>query len=385
MRIAIDARFYGEAGPGRYIKNILTHLEKLDTVNEYLVFMRKKSIDSYTPTNPKFKKILADFTWYSFEEQIFFLAQIILFGPDLFYVPHFNVPIFYPGKMVTAIPDIIMHTFSTEQGTTLPKPYYRFKKFVYYFVVLLATLKSKKVIVASKATLHDFRKSYPFINENKYIVCYEGVDPDLLRMLLGVESDPKTEESTKQVLTKFKITGPYLLYVSSMYKHKNVERLVDAFEILKNKFGYKGQLVLAGKKDFFSKAIYDQVCRKNLSDFILMPGEDSYITDEEVTLLRKNAVAYVFPSLKEGFSLTPLEAMACKLPCAISDIECHREIFGDSVAFFDPMNIEDMASVMFKVTQDPELRSLLVLKGLELVEKYKWEDSAQITLDVFNS
>jgi glycosyltransferase involved in cell wall biosynthesis len=385
MRIAIDARFFGEAGPGRYTKNIITHLEKIDTTNEYLIFMQKRNIDSYVPHNPNFKKILADFKWYSFEEQIFFLAQLMLFAPNLLYVPHFNVPVLYPGKLVSAIPDIIMHTFSTEAGTTLPKPYYKFKKFVYYIVVLLAVLKSKKVIVASKATLSDFRKVYPFISEKKYLVCYEGVDPDLKRLSDQIENSSEYKETSAKVLEKYGVKKPYLLYVSSMYKHKNVEKLVDAFEILKTKFQFKGQLVIVGKKDYFSRAVKSHIEYKNLSEFILMPGESGYVPDEDVTYLRKNAELYVFPSLKEGFSLTPLEAMSCGLPCAISDIECHKEIFGDSCEFFDPSDPENIAEVINSLVKDPERKKKLVEEGYKIIQKYRWEDSAQITSDVINS
>ncbi len=385
MRIAIDARFFGEAGPGRYTKNIITHLEQIDPVNEYYIFMQKRNIDLYVPQNPHFKKVLADFKWYSFEEQIFFLTQLLVFSPDLLYVPHFNVPVLYPGALVSAIPDIIMHTFSTEAGTTLPKPYYKFKKMVYYIVVLLAVLKSKKVIVASKATLNDFRKVYPFIKETKYVVCYEGVDPDLKTLSLELESRPGYKETSEMVLKKYGIKKPYLLYVSSMYRHKNVQKLVDAFEILKNNLGFDGQLVIVGKKDFFSKAVKNYILEKNMTDVILMPGEEGYIPDEDVTYLRKNAELYVFPSLKEGFSLTPLEAMSCRLPCAISDIECHKEIFGDSCEYFNPQDSSDIAKVIYDLLNNVEKRRTLIEKGSKLIEKYKWEDAAKITLDVINS
>jgi len=146
MRIGIDARFYGEAGPGRYVKNIIEHLENIDNENEYIIFLRKKVFDEFVPKNNRTKKILADYKWYSWGEQLGFLFLVIKQKLDLFYVPHFNIPILYPGKLVCAIPDIIMHKFSTERGTTLFKPYFKLKKIVYKIVVKTAVRKSCKVI-----------------------------------------------------------------------------------------------------------------------------------------------------------------------------------------------------------------------------------------------
>ena len=130
-RIGIDARFYGKAGPGRYTKNIIKHLEKVDVVNSYFILLKKDNFEDYIPVNPNFTKVLADYPWYSWAEQTSFLFKVLSLKLDLYYVPHFNIPVLYPKKIVTAIPDMIMHTFSTEKGTTLWKPYFKFKKFVY--------------------------------------------------------------------------------------------------------------------------------------------------------------------------------------------------------------------------------------------------------------
>jgi len=96
-----------------------------------------------------------------------FLFRLLKDRPDIFYVPHFNIPILYPGRLVTAIPDIIMHSFSTERGTTLPKFYFKFKKLVYRLVVYVAVRRSYKVIVPSKDVKADFIKFYPEIPEGK--------------------------------------------------------------------------------------------------------------------------------------------------------------------------------------------------------------------------
>lgn len=375
MKIGIDARFYGEAGPGRYAKNIVEHLEKIDRNNEYLIFLRPKGFNSYKPQNPNFQKILADYKWYTWNEQVGFLLLLLKCKLDLLYVPHFNIPILFPGKLITAIPDITMHSYSTDRGTTLFKPYFYFKKLIYRFVVWWAVIRSKKVIVPSNDVKHDFLRVFKSVDDDKYVLAYEGFDP--------VFTDVKVE--IQEVLDKYSIKQPFLLYISSMYEHKNVRRLLESFKLLSEKYNFNGQLVLVGKVDKYSEEIFEYVKNNNLSDFIKMPGMKNYISDEETVAMRKAAAAYVFPSLKEGFSLTPLEAQYFSLPCAISSIPCHKEIYGDSVLYFDPLNIDDMSEKINKVITDEGLRKILREKGLKNVDKYGWSTTAETTLRVFNN
>ena len=369
--IAIDARFLGEAGPGRYVKNIIEQLEKSDTSNEYVIYLRPKGFEQYKPSSPNFRKVLADYKWYSWQEQTGFLFRILKDRPDIFYVPHFNIPVLYPGKLVTAIPDIIMHSFSTERGTTLPKFYFRFKKWVYKIVVYWAVKRSFKVIVPSQDVKADFIKAYPTVSPDKFVVAYEGVDPVFF----------EERQVSTEIFSEFGITKNYLLYISSMYEHKNVPFLIGVFEEFSRSDNY--QLVLIGKKDKFSEHIAEIIKAKNLEDKILMPGMKRYITDEEISSLRKKAAAYVFPSLKEGFSLTPLEAQVVGLPSVISDIPCHREIYGDTVLYFDPKDRQDFLNKLNTVLTDNAVRQKLIDLGYENVKKYNWKNTVEITLNVF--
>lgn len=374
-KIGIDARFYGKAGPGRYTKNIIKHLEKVDSVNKYVVLLRKDNFNDYIPQNPNFEKVVADYPWYSWSEQTLFLFKILKLKFDLFYVPHFNVPIFYTGKLVTAIPDMIMHTFSTEKGTTLWKPYFKFKKMVYRFVFKNSVVKSYKVIVPTEEVMYDFMGVYPRIKKDKYVVAKEGVDPDIMNVKVG---------DTSEVLKKYGIKKPFLLYLSSMYEHKNVPRLLEAFKILVEKYGFDGNLVLVGKKDKFSERIYALVEEMGLGDRVVMPGMSGFVPDGDTVSLRKEALVYVFPALKEGFSLTPLEAQYYGLPCVISDIACHREVYEDSVLYFNPFDVGEMAKKIDDVIKNEDLRLDLIKKGYDRVKIYNWNNTAEKTLEVFN-
>ena len=113
-------------------------------------------------------------------------------------------------------------------------------------------------------------------------------------------------------------------------------------------------------------------------------SSDIVVSDEEAIVFRKEADLYVFPSFKEGFSLTALEAMSVGLASVISGIPCHREVYGDSVLYFDPRNAQDMAEKANSVLVNAKLKDSLISKGYEQVKKYSWENTAKITLDIFN-
>jgi glycosyltransferase involved in cell wall biosynthesis len=372
-KIGVDARFYGEAGPGRYTKAIIQHLEKLDTNNQYLIFLRKRGMEEYAPKNPNFIKIAADFSWYSFKEQTLFLIMLLKYQLDLLYVPHFNVPVLYPKRLVTAIPDVIMHYYSTKHDSTRSALIYGIKRLAYKFTFWSAVKRSEKIIVPSISAKNDFLKYYKNLDEDRFVLAYEGVDPDFLKEGADINT----------VREKYSIKKPYLLYVGSAYRHKNLPRLLEAIKILKNKYGFSGQLVIVGKKDYFSTKLAELVKRENLEADILLPGLVNYVSDKEIIALRKNALLYVFPSLMEGFSLTPMEAQAANLPAVISDIPLHREIYGDSVEYFNPEDPAHIAEKINEVLNSGALREELVRKGKLITQKFSWDKTAKITFEVF--
>jgi len=108
-----------------------------------------------------------------------------------------------------------------------------------------------------------------------------------------------------------------------------------------------------------------------------------FIQEDELPTAYAGALAYVIPSLSEGFGLPPLEAMACGTPVISSNVSCMPEILGQAPLYFDPYNIEDIEKAIEKVTGDDKLRAELSKKGLEQAKKYDWKRTAEQTLEVY--
>jgi glycosyltransferase involved in cell wall biosynthesis len=375
MRIGIDARFFGPSakGLGRYTQKLIEELEKNDSQNDYLIFLRRKNFNEYQPKNPNFKKIIADYQWYSLAEQLVFPLLLYRQKIDLMHFPHFNAPIFYFRPFVVTIHDLILQKFGTARGWFFGRIRYWFKGFGYKIVIRIVLARAKKIITVSQYVKTDIIKIF-WINEGKINVIYEGVS----------EIKVKDEgQKPKEVLDKYRIKIPYLLYVGNAYPHKNLLRLAEAFRILKEKYLLNLQLVLVGGEDYFYRQLKKRNCDNQGKCFgggVVFTG---FVDDEELGILYKNADLYVFPSLCEGFGLPPLEAMSHGLPVASSSATCLPEILGQSAVYFDATNKDDIANKIKQILSDDNLRQKTIENGFTQIKKYSWQKMAEETKRIY--
>jgi len=402
MNIGIDARFFGpkDKGYGRYTKQLIGNLEKADRENQYFVFLRKNSWEEYKPENPNFKKVLADYKWYGWKEQIFLPIQLKKHKLDLVHFTHFNVPILYSApwfsfkrnfqrkrKFIVTIHDLTLRHFSTRKKSLKNLFFYPFKNLAYRIVLRHAIKNSKRIIAISEHTKKDILKHYK-VNPDKIKVIYDGVQENFKF---------KTFLSARQVLNpglspnlKSQIKKPYLLYVGNAYPHKNLKRLILAFEkLVEDNLDY--QLILVGGDDYFYKRLklkiknclfVDKAGKSETKDRISLPG---FVSDKELDSLYRNATLYIFPSLCEGFGLPALEAMIRKLPVISSNFTCLPEILGKAVLYFNPLDVNDIAQTIKKALLNESLRKNLIEKGLKQIEKYNWRKTAKETLDLYKT
>lgn len=369
MRIGIDARFFGSAGKGlgRYTQKLIENLERVDKTNRYFIFLRKENFDEYRPHNPNFKKALANFPWYSFSEQINMPQVLNKYDLDLVHFPHFNVPLLYRKKFIITIHDLILLHFPTVKNTTLNPLFYRLKFLAYRLVIKSAVKRAKKIIAVSEFTKKDIINNYR-IPEEKIAITYQACEN-------FCAISPKNED---EILKKYGIIKPYLLYVGNAYPHKNLEAFVLAYKDIDKQIKNL-HLVLVGKEDYFYRRLKNFVEEKNIPNLIF----PDFIPDDDLDSVYKNAALYVFPSLYEGFGLPPLEAMAKGAPVASSDHECMKEILGDSACYFNAKNRKETAETIIRLLNNGELRKNLIEKGYARVKKYSWEKMARETFSEY--
>lgn len=172
---------------------------------------------------------------------------------------------------------------------------------------------------------------------------------------------------------------PYLLYVGNAYPHKNLESLLRAFKIILKKEPDLC-LVLVGKTDHFYNKLRKKAKESGLENEVVFANQ---VSNEELKQLYQNGLAYVFPSLSEGFGLPGLEAMKQRLPVVCSNQGSLPEIYEQAAIYFNPKNIEEMAETILRVITDRNFREELKKAGEDQIKKYSWQKCGQETLRVY--
>ncbi len=376
MRIGIDARFYGgeqSKGLGRYTQKLIEYLAANDTENDYVVFLQEKEFDEWSIDNPKFKPVKAPYRWYTIAEQFLMPWKIYKEKLDFIHFPHFNAPLFYRGRFVVTIHDLVISRFPTQRATTLAPWLYKIKQLAYKIVIRNAAKSSKKIITVSQYSKKDII-DYFKVPEDKVVVTYESADKHAEKEYTPAEED--------EILKEYRIKKPYLLYVGNAYPHKNLEVLVKVVKELKKEDKMDWQLVLVGKEDYFYKRVKQLVWSQDVEDKIIFPG---FVSDEHLPVLFKKSEVYIFPSKYEGFGLPPLEAMLYGAPVLAAKASCLPEILGDGALYFDPDDVYGIIKQINKLLDSPETRSDLIVKGKEQLSKYSWQKMAKETLEIYKS
>lgn len=368
MRIGIDARFWDETGVGRYIRHIVEELSIQDQGNHYVVFLLDKDFEGVSlPEN--FEKVRANVAWHSVSEQLVLPFLYSKQHLDLLFIPQFNVPIFYPGKFVVTIHDLTPLKVRTGRVTTLPYPIYLVKYLGAAVAFFVAAFRSRKVFTVSENVKKELSGILK-ISPKKILVTPCAVDSHFNR---------RTDSEVREVLKKYNIQYPYLFYVGNAYPHKNLERLIKAFEIvLKSKPDLN--LVLGGKKNFFYDRLEQECAKLDVCSHLVFPG---FIDDADLPALYSGAEAFVNPSLYEGFGIQTLEAFACGCKVICSNTTSLPEVGGDLASYFNPTDVQSIAQGILTGLNNssPEF----ITRAAVHTQNYSWRSSARAILETFKS
>ena len=356
--IAIDARIINSS-TGRYVERLLHYLQTIDADNHYSVLVQKKDRDYWHPTNPNFTVRVADFDNYSLDEQTKFKHLLDNLQPDLVHFCMPQQPVTYRGKTVTTFHDLtLIKTYNSDKNWLV----FHLKQLVGKYVFRRVAKQSDHIIAISQHTKNELQAFAP-VSDDKISVIYEAG-----------ETTSGTERLLALPFQKF------LLYVGQQSDYKNIRRLGDAHQQLLKAHPDLG-LVLAGKKTAASKKNEQYFESKHYKNIHFT----DFIPDDQLNWLYAHAEAYIFPSLMEGFGLPGLEAMAHNLPVISSNTTCLPEIYGEAAAYFDPLNVADMATTIDAVISHDATKKRLVAAGQSQIKKYSWEKMAQETLTVYES
>jgi glycosyltransferase involved in cell wall biosynthesis len=372
MKIGIDARFYGPEGTGigRYVEKLLVNLEQVDDKNEYTVFLREENFRLYNPNASNFRKIKADASWYSLKEQVIMPAVLLKEKLDLVHFPHFNIPLLYPGKFVVTVHDLTKSKFGSKAASTRSLPVYLAKQNLYKITMNQAVSKAKMIFVPSEYVKTQLQKSLKTPAE-KIVVTYEGAEE------FYDPSYSPSEGKVKEILGKYSIKTPFLIFVGNTYPYKNVEVVLEALLDLPTELKF----VCVAPRNKFLDRLLSRAEELGVKNRLVTTG---FVNDEDLKLLFKVASCFVFPSLSEGFGLPALEAMGVGCPVIAADSSSLPEVYQDGALYFDPKKPKELVKKVTLILNDQQTRNNLIAQGYQQVRKYSWRKMAEQTAKVYN-
>lgn len=362
--IGIDARLWNETGVGRYIRNLVENLARVDTKNRYVLFLTADMYQTLPLPGENFQKQLADIRWHTLAEQLHFAQLIYQQRLDLVHFPYFSYPLFYRKKFILTIHDLILHHFPTGKASTLPPIMYNAKLFGYKFLLTMGARHAEKILTVSEATKTEII-DHLHVKQEKIVVTYEGVDDVFLH-----RRDRKNQEGK-----------PYFLYVGNAYPHKNLEGLLEGFSLLLKK-EKRVRLFCVGKNDFFYQRLQKKIAGSSLSEYVIFKHE---VSDTQLADLYSHAQATIIPSFMEGFGLPALEALACGCLVVSADIPALHELCKESAVYFDPRNSVQLAERLYSILQHPQSYTRYRSDGKNRVNSFSWEKMAVETVHVYEN
>ncbi len=187
-------------------------------------------------------------------------------------------------------------------------------------------------------------------------------------------------DAAKTLLGRYRIDRPFVMCTGGIDHRKNIERLVEAFAILKARTDDRYQLVIVCACSDDDRRRLEALARQHglPENRLVLTG---YIPDDELVALYNLAALFVFPSLAEGFGLPVLEAMACGTPAITSNTTSLPELVGHAEALFDPASARAISDKLHHVLSDTELRRHLGEHGLKRSACFSWDTAGQIALE----
>jgi glycosyltransferase involved in cell wall biosynthesis len=343
MRIGVNALYLipgGVGGTEIYLRNLLAALARVDAGNEYVVFTNRETGRDLVPD-------AANFTWAPLGVRASFRPWRILYEQfrlpravrehriDVLLNPGFTSPVFLGCPSVTVFHDL--------QHKRHPE-YFRWFDLPFWRLLLWASARRSRGLISVSQATHDDLKRYYGVDS---VVIHHGVERDLFG--IAERREPKD----------------YLLCVSTLHPHKNLERLIRVHASMPN----APALAITGLRGFVAEQL-----EKSAGARVRFTG---WIPRTELYELFRGARAFVYPSTFEGFGMPVLEAMAAGVPVACSDIPPLREIADSMAVFFDPQDDAAMRHAIERVLEDGSLAEA----ARKHAASFTWEKTARETVD----
>ncbi len=361
--VVIDARLITSSGIGRFLQQLLDVL--IHDIRFRLTLLGDRSVlRRYAADEGRVSLVHCNPPLYSIQEQISLLRAIP--KCDLFYAPHYVVPLLYRGPYVVTVNDVVHLERADFAPGKIAQLYAR-------FMIVKAVRRAQRVVTLSEYSKKQIA-AVAGVPENHIEVVYPAVAP--------IFFTPLEDRFVTRIRDQYGLKRPYLLFVGNAKRHKNLQTLVRALAAL----GQLGPEYLLGVVGEFRsiRSSIDELRRLvhelNLTDSVRFLGN---IPDDELVAVYRGAHLFVFPSLAEGFGLPPLEAMACGIPVLAARMTATPEVCGDAAEYYgQPEDPRSLADAVRTLDASPHRRLQLISLGAKRARQFAGSESTHKIVDL---
>lgn len=383
MRIWIDgyeANVPQRLGSSQIAFELLRNLEKQDKRNEYTILLSDPPLSDlpkqrtwwrYKILRPKklWTRVALPLALYAAREK-----------PDLIFSPTHYIPRFSPVKRVVTIFDLSYLKFPEMFNK---KDLWQLKNWTKFSI-----LNSDHIVTISSSTKKDIVDEYG-IDKNKISLAYPGFDDQTFH---------KITDSAKieKIQNKYNTGKTYILYIGTIQPRKNLVRLIETFSRLhlrgvgqmndQSHLGGELKLVIVGKTIGLGRQgwMFEEILKRprelGIEESVVFTG---FVPTQDLPYLINGAIAFIQPSLYEGFGIPVVEAMACGVPVLVSNTSSLPEVVGKAGIMFDPYSVTQIEQAIRTIISDKKIRKKYTKLSLEQAKKFSWKKMAKVVLNVF--
>jgi glycosyltransferase involved in cell wall biosynthesis len=374
MRIAIDytAAVNQTAGIGRFVRSLVKAITKLDELNQYVLVHAKPGPDAVldfpSGSNVTRKELRLPERWLNIiwhRAALPFPIDWVTGRLDLFHSPDFVLPPLRRTPGILTVHDLAFLLFPECADESLREYLLR--------AVPRSARRASFVVADSENTAND-------------VICLLGVPAERVAVVPG-GVDPRFAPVTDPIrLARFRQRlgvneTPFILFVGVLEPRKNLQGLMRAFEIIKQRHKLPHKLVIVGRRGWLADGIFEAYERSPVRADMVFPG---FIADQELPTLYSTAAVLAFPSFYEGFGLPLLEAMACGTPVVASNAASLPEVVGEAGPLVEPNDTEALAEELARVLEDQALHAHRRTLGLARAAEFTWEAAAAKLLTIYD-
>ena len=379
MKVFLDGTPFliEKTGIGHYTENLLLALHRADPrlqLGIYTISLRRgRRLAGCAPSleglEVKGLNLPANFLYYRWWRRFVRPSAEDLLGDlDILHAVNYQAPPLRRARLVSTVHDVNFLRFPEMQSRGIRR-----------FTLTLRSLVERSAVVFTDSEFTSLElQELELAGQDKLRVVYPGLHP--------VFSRPPEEERARDIQELYGLRPPYLAYVGNLHPRKNLSTLIDAYALLRRR-GLPHQLAIIGGGGLGQlnnqeyRRLYKRVQEMDLEDHIVFTG---YVADENLPALFCGAEVFIFPSLYEGFGLSPLEAMACGVPVVTSRRSSIPEVVGDAALYVEePRDPDEIARRVEELLSGRELREELVRRGKERAGLFTWEEAARRVLQAY--